>query len=159
MELAVAALHDPLWREVERGRVLDIVEPRGHLEVFLPSPSTQVTRASGHLSYAMALRWIEVLEPVFDAHAPLSNHHHWLHVASYDSNARRAVTSWAIRRASSCASIQFLCKSRLVTMAIATVNLATARTGLIMLATTSEAEFKARLTAVLGGHQQSLPAD
>ncbi len=147
MEISARAL----WSRIERTRLLDIEETGGRFEVFLPHPQLHVTRASGHLSHVMALRWIEVVEPVFDKSAPLSNHHQWLDVGTYDSNARRAVTRWAIRRASSCADIQFVCRSKLVTMAIATVNLATALSGLSMVATTSEAIFNGRLGEALLG--------
>ncbi len=148
MELSARAL----WSRIERARLLDVVEPTGRLEVFLPHPQLHVTRATGHLSHVMALRWIEVIEPAFDKSSPLSNHHQWLDVGTYDSKARRAVTSWAIRRASSCTDIQFVCRSKLVTMAIATVNLATALSGLTMTATTSDAVFNGRLADALLSH-------
>jgi len=137
---------------VERSRVLDVTEPNGRFEVFLPGPSLHVTRATGYLSLAMARRWMELIEPVFEKSSPLANHHHWLRATGYETSARRLMTRWAIRRASDCKEIQFLCQSKILAMGLATVNLALAYSSFSVIATTSEHEFRRRLSARMNEH-------
>lgn len=129
--------------------MLDYQDERGRFEVFFPRPTLGVTRARGHLSHVMALRWIETLDPVFDRGIPISNFHQWHDAESYDSHARRTVTSWAVRRISSCREIHFLLRSKLIAMAVSTVNLATTFAGLSMTSTSSPDDFHGALERAL----------
>jgi hypothetical protein len=142
-----------LWRRLEATRLLDVEETAGRFEMFLPTPTVQVTRASGHLSHRMAVKWMGALEPIFERGTVLSCFHHWLGVTGYESASRVATTRWAIRRASGCSEIRFLTRSKLVSMSIATVNLATAQFGLLISATPDTALFTQGLIAELARDQ------
>lgn len=138
------AAGDP-WPPIERHRALDVNEATGRFETFNPRPGLHVTRARGHLTQNMAARWIGSFDHLLDDGSIYACLHHWRDVTGYDSLARKSVTSWAVRRAGSFSEVTLLFESRLVAMAIATVNLATARSGLVLRGVTRPDEWNARL--------------
>lgn len=128
-------------------RVLEEKDERGSLEIYLPPPDLCVTVARGHLSVAMARRWVDVVDVEFKRGRVFRTFHDWEGLASYDSAARRVLTTWLLANTKHVASAHFLVTSRIVAMGVSTANLMTTIAGLPMVATTERAAFEAAYRA------------
>ncbi len=130
---------------LSRYRVLEEKDERGSLEIFLPPKDLCVTVARGHLSLLMARRWIEVIDPHFRKSTVFRTFHDWQELTSYDSAARRALTTWLLANAKSVASADFLVSSKLVAMGVSAANVLTTLAGLPFVAHTDRPVFEAEL--------------
>lgn len=133
-----------LWDRIGRPSV-SAIEPRGSLEIFVPSGTLCVTRGSGVLSLSMARKWIVALEPLFAKGARMSCFHDWAEVVDYEAEARHAIGRWTVRRARACEEIQMLTTSNLLPLAVAALNVATNVAGLEIQATSDRETFYERL--------------
>jgi hypothetical protein len=124
-------------------KVVDEKDARGSLEIFLPPPDFCVTIARGHLSAVMARRWIDVIDAHFKRGSNFRTFHDWAELASYDSNARRLLTTWLIANTKHVVSADFLVASKLVAMGVSAANVMTTLAGLTLVAHTSRATFEA----------------
>ncbi len=131
-------------------RVVEERDPRGSLEIYLGPPDLCVTVARGHLSSSMARRWIEALDPHFLRGEVFRTFHDWEALESYDSNARRLLTTWLVANTKHVVAADFLVSSRLVAMGVSAANLMTTFAGLTMDAHTERAPFEAAYAAALG---------
>jgi hypothetical protein len=129
-----------------KNQLLHVQESRGELYLFEPAPGVSVTRARGHLSLAMAEGWMACIEPQLRRGVIYDSFHDWEAMTSYDSEARRVLTTWALRSKRNVRTTTFLVASRLVAMGVSTASLATTLVGMTMSATRVRAEFEAALT-------------
>lgn len=136
-----------VWPRIVRHRVIDEQEDRGHLQLFLPTPELCVSMVTGHLSQRMAQRWIETMDPHFRRGVVFVTFHDWENMSSYDSAARRALTTWIVSNTKSIKSARFLVGSKLVAMGVSAASLATALVGLKMVADSSRDAFETELEA------------
>ncbi len=121
--------------------MLNLSEPGGTLRVYMPR-TTIYTVATGHLSASMTRQWIAAVDPHLQPGARFHSFNDWEGLLSYESTARKALTSWAIARYRFTASAHFLVASRVVAMGVSTASLAAAIAGLTMRATTVRREFE-----------------
>jgi hypothetical protein len=128
-----------------RNQLLHVEESRGELFLYEPVPGVSVTRARGHLSLAMVEAWMACIEPQLQRGVVFDSFHDWEAMTSYDSEARRVLTTWALRSKRSVRTTMFLVASRLVAMGVSTASLATTLVGMTMSATRVRAEFEAAL--------------
>lgn len=126
-----------------QSRVVDERDDRGSLEIYLPSPDLCVTIARGHLSSAMARRWIDTIDPHFQRGVVFRTFHDWEGLSSYDSLARRLLTTWLARNSNRVVSADFLVTSRIVAMGLSAANVMTTLAGLTLVAHTERAAFEA----------------
>ena len=124
-------------------KVVDATDERGSLEIYLPPPNLLVNVARGHLSQFLARRWVDVIDVEFKKDRVFHSFQDWEAMTSYDSAARRVLTTWILANRKSVASSDFLVGSRIVAMGISTANVMTALAGLHMVAHTDRAEFEA----------------
>lgn len=139
----------PSWSQAAKNRVLNAEEPRGSLEIFMPAGKLIVTRARGHLSRAMALSWIETIEPHFKTGAGFHTFHDWADLESYESSARQALTDWVVASARTKLSADFLVGSKIVAMGISAATVATAFVGLTMKSHLQRSKFEEALRVAL----------
>ena len=123
-------------------KVVDERDERGSLEIYLPPPDLCATVARGHLSQAMARRWVDVIDVEFKRGRVFRTFHDWEGVTSYDSGARRVLTTWLLANTKHVASAEFLVTSRMVAMGVSTANLMTTLAGLPMVAHTERTSFE-----------------
>lgn len=131
----------PLFPPRVTYRVVDERDARGSLELYLAPPDLCVTVARGHLSAAMARRRRGRIFRTF---------HDWGALESYDSNARRLLTTWLVANTSHVSSADFLVSSKLVAMGVSAASLMTTLAGLMMEAHTERAPFEAAYRAARG---------
>lgn len=132
-----------------RNRVVDERDERGALEIYIPARAVCVTVARGHFSTPMARRWIEVVGAYFVGEIRFVTFHDWEAMTSYDSAARRALTTWLVANTRFVASADFLVSSRLVAMGVSTANLMTTLAGLPMVAHTERRPFEEALARAI----------
>ena len=130
-------------------RVVDERDARGSLEVYVTPPDFCVTVARGHLTSLMARCWIETVDPHFRRGAIFRTFHDWEALASYDSNARRLLTTWLLANTKNVATADFLVSSKLVAMGVSAANLMTTIAGLTMTAHTARTPFEEAHRAAL----------
>lgn len=126
-------------------RVVDERDERGSLEIYLPSPHHCITIATGHCSASMARAWIEAMTPHLEGGSRFVTFHDWELMTTYDSGARRALTSWVVANTRAILSADFLVTSRLVAMGVAAASVMTSLSGLALVAHTRRGEFEAAL--------------
>lgn len=100
--------------------------------MYNPADGVIVTRGFGHLDSSMADQWIRRSERAFRTSRKVAVFNDWEFVDSYDSAARRDLTSWVIAHRKSMAGAWFLTGSRLVAMGVAAAGAATALAGVTM---------------------------
>lgn len=135
----------PVWSRARQNRVLHKQEEEGVLEVFMPANDLVITAARGHLSEAMAKAWEEVCDPFLEAGQRPHTFHDWEHLTSYQTEARKRLTSWVLSRHKNILSAHFLVASRIVAMGVSTASVVTSLAGLKMTATSVRAELEAEL--------------
>ncbi len=138
------------WTRASRHRVVDEADARGRLQIYLPTGEACISVVTGHLSLRMAHRWIEVIDPYYARGVVFDTFHDWEKMESYDSGARRSLTTWVVANNKHIKSAHFLVGSKLVAMGVSAASLATALVGLPMRAHTSRDTFDAALAALLG---------
>lgn len=139
----------PLWSRLGNSRVVDEADERGRLQLFLPSGDNCISRVTGHLTVKMTRRWMDVIDPYFARKVVFDTFHDWEEMTSYDSTARRALTSWVVANHRCVRSAHFLVGSKLVAMGVSAASLATALVGLPMVAHSTRAAFEAELVKAL----------
>ncbi len=127
---------------IPRNPRVHLEESRGTFSLFAPVTGVSLTRARGHLSLTMVEGWMEAIEPDLQRGVVFDSFHDWEEMESYDSEARRILTGWALRSRGSVRSTTFLVSSRLVAMGVSTASLATALVGMTMKATRERSEFE-----------------
>lgn len=135
-----------VWPKIVGHRVLDEQDERGHLQIFVPRAELCVSLVTGHLSQRMAHHWMDHFDPQFRRGAVFDTFHDWEAMSSYDSGARRALTTWIVGSTKSIRSARFLVGSKLVAMGVSAASLATMIVGLPMRADTDRAEFERALS-------------
>lgn len=131
-----------VWVRVAAETILDLDEPEGSLVIYRPRETMFAGRVSGHLTRAMAQRWMDVITPYFKGDAAFDVFLDWEHMTGYDSEARRDLTAWVIANKKHVKSARIFVTSRLVRMGVAAANLATTLVGLTMATDASRAEFE-----------------
>lgn len=144
----------PVWTRATKNRVVDERDERGQLQIFLPAAKLPdaplcVTRVTGHLTLRMAHQWIAVLDPYFGRGTVFDTFHDWEKMTSYDSSARRSLTTWVVANHSNVRVANFLVGSKLVAMGVSAASLAAALVGLNMRAHTERAAFERDLDRAL----------
>lgn len=139
----------PLWNRLAKNRVVDEADERGRLQLFLPSGDACISRVTGHLNVKMTRRWMDVIDPYFARNVVFDTFHDWEEMTSYDSSARRALTTWVVANHRCVRSAHFLVGSKLVAMGVSAASLATALVGLPMTAHASRPPFEAELVKSL----------
>jgi hypothetical protein len=124
-------------------RVVEERDERGGLDLYLVPRDLCVTVARGHLTAVMARRWIEAVDPHFRHGKVFRTFHDWEQLGSYDTTARRLLTTWLLANAQNVRSADFLVSSKLVAMGVSAANLMTTMAGLPMVAHTERAPFEA----------------
>ncbi len=138
-----------MWALATRHRAVDERDDTGSLEIFLPKPGVLITRTTGRLSEAMAIAWIEAIDPLFRRGDVLATFHDWDSMNSYDSAARQLLTTWLIANTKHVSRAEFLVSSSLVSMGISAANVATTLAGLTMTSHTVRADFENALLRAL----------
>lgn len=144
----------PIWARASKNRVVDERDDRGQLQIFLPPAKLPdaplcVTRVTGHLTLRMAHQWITVLDPYFRRRSVFDTLHDWEQMTSYDSSARRSLTTWVVANHGNVRVAHFLVGSKLVAMGVSAASLAAALVGLNMRAHTERAAFERELDRAL----------
>jgi hypothetical protein len=147
--MSTSGTRSAIWALATRHRVVEERDERGSLDIFLPMREICVTVAVGHLSAGMARRWIEAIDPHFARGVRFTTFHDWQEMTSYDSSARRALTTWLSTNAPNVVSADFLVSSRIVAMGVSAANVMTALAGLSMVAHTERATFEKALLRAL----------
>jgi hypothetical protein len=112
----------PVLQRARTTCVVRVAEPRGKLEIFLPKVGVLLTVVEGHLSHAMAKRWVEVIGPSFEKGLTFDTFHDWEAMTGYDSTARQELTSWVAASFRNVHSARFLAKDRLVRMGVSAAS-------------------------------------
>ena len=128
-------------------KVVDERDERGALELYLAPPDFVVAVARGHFSQAFARRWVDVVDVEFKKGRVFRCFNDWEAMTTYDSGARRVLTTWILSNRKNVASSEFLVGSRIVAMGISTANVMTTLAGLDMVAHTDRAKFEAAFHA------------
>ncbi len=126
-----------------------LVEPRGKLEIFLPRAELCLSVVEGHLSLAMAERWIEGVDRYVRSGTVFDTFHDWEAMTGYDSAARQALTSWVVGTFRSFRSAHFLVTNRLARMGVGAASLAVAVVGMHMKTFGERAPFEKELDRFL----------
>lgn len=135
---------------VEQARIGALVNEQGGLELFSPpNVHVLVTRATGHLTAAMAEVWVARTKPLFAFPQKLAVFNEWSAMRTYDSAARTILTDWVIEHRNHIEGAWFLTGSRLVAMGVAVAGTATAFVGVTMHASLRRPDWEALLDARL----------
>ncbi len=138
------------WTLAMRNRVLLVVEDEGTLALSVPQSGILVCRVGGILSQEMAGRWIEVLHSRLQGGQVFATFMDWELMSSYDSEARRQLTSWGIKNARNFArGTHCLVGSKIVAMGIATAGLSLSLVGVSLTTYASRTKFETALAAAL----------
>lgn len=124
-------------------------ESRGSFEIHFPTPEVCVTRAVGHFSVGLARLLVDTLAPVFAEDRSVAIFHDSHDMQSYDTGARRLLTSWVLANIRTLRSIDLLVGSRIVAMGVAAANVATSLAGITLVAYTSRDAFERALADAL----------
>lgn len=141
-----------VWLRAAQNRVVNDGDEHGWLEIFLPASGICVTRARGQLTLRQAHKWIEVIDPHFRRGVTFETFHDWEDMASYESTARRSLTTWVVANHRSITNTHFLVGSKLVAMGVSAASLATTLVGLSMQAHTTRPPFEDALREALDRH-------
>ena len=128
--------------KIPRNPRVHLEDTRGTFSLFAPVTGVSLTRSRGHLSLPMVQGWMEAIEPELQRGVVFDSFHDWEEMESYDSEARRVLTGWALRSRANVRTTTFLVSSRLVAMGVSTASLATALVGMTMKATRERSEFE-----------------
>ena len=133
-----------------RNRLLLVEEEEGALALSIPSSNVVVSRVRGIFSREMARRWIEVMRPRTQSGVVFETFMDWELMSSYDSDARRQLTSWVVGSHRSFArGAHCLVGSKIVAMGIATAGLSFALVGVSLTAYANRTKFETALAAAL----------
>lgn len=135
----------------ERGRLFFARGERGSLEMFAPVESLIITRGVGHLELSMAEQWVRRSAHLWVSKRPIAVFNDWELAATYDTAARRLLTSWVVEHRSHFEGAWFLTGSRLVAMGVAAAGVAAALAGVTMHASLSRPRWEELLRAKLAG--------
>lgn len=116
----------------ERGLLFEMRSARGSFELFSPTDSVLVSRATGHLEAAMTERWVRRTAHLWVSPRPLAVFNDWELMTSYDTDSRRTLTSWVIDHHARIDGLWFLLGSKLVAMGVAAAGVATALVGITL---------------------------
>jgi hypothetical protein len=144
-ESTVTSPRSPVLLRARQSCVVRVVEPRGQLEVCLPRATVCVSIVEGHLSAAMAARWIEGVQRHVERGIALDTFHDWERMTGYESAARQALTGWVAGNTRTFRSARFLIANSLVRMGVSAASVAVALAGMTMNATGDRADFEAQL--------------
>ncbi|MDP3276889.1 MAG: hypothetical protein Q8Q09_16935 [Deltaproteobacteria bacterium] len=147
--MSLASTRSPLPSIALRNLILDVEEPQGGLQVYMPTAQVMVTRAHGNLSLQQSEAWIHAMRPYMAKRVKIAGFHDWLEAKSYDSAARKALTEWMLSHRESVAGGWFLTASRLVAMGVTVTGTFTAFAGISMHASCDPAVFDKRLREAL----------
>ncbi|MDP3273904.1 MAG: hypothetical protein Q8Q09_01830 [Deltaproteobacteria bacterium] len=139
----------PLPAIALRKIILDVQEPKGTLQVYMPADKVLVTRVSGHLSHEHAVAWIGAMRPNMAKRVKIAGFHDWLLAESYDSGARKALTDWMLGHRENVAGGWFLTASRIAAMGVTVTGALTSFAGISMHASCDPAVFDRSLRAAL----------
>lgn len=139
----------PVYKRAMRNPIVEHHDDGGGLDLYVPTDSTALSIARGHLTLAMARDWMVACEPLFARGVVLATFHDWEELTSYDSGARRVLTNWVIAHLRHIRSADFLVTSRIVAMGVSAASLATTIAGLPMVAHRNRGVFESALEAAL----------
>lgn len=145
----VTAGEAAVWTRARKNRLLNVVEPTGVLEIFMPGRDLVIVVARGYLSDAMASAWEENLDPLFLRGLRSEQFLDWEQLSGYHSDARKRLTSWVLSRHKNILSARFLVASRIVAMGVSTAAVAASMVGIKMTATSSRPDFEAGLARLV----------
>ena len=147
------------WRALPplatRNPLLDLTTERGTLQLFLPTPSTLVSRAHGHMETAMAGAWVRCTSKLWRPGIRVAVFNDWDLMESYDSAARQQLTDWVLEHRSQFDGAWFCTSSRMVAMGGSVAGAVTAVAGVTLHASLQRAQFESTLRARLGLLQRS----
>jgi hypothetical protein len=130
------------WDRATQNLVREGKDDRGSFHVYMPKRDMCVTRARGHFSLDLARLLPDALAPSFAEGRSVALFHDWEGMTTYDSAARRMLTSWVLSNIRSFQSQDFIVASRIVALGIAAASVATSLAGLPLVAHTKRAQFE-----------------
>ncbi len=123
--------------------------PRGTFYLYQVAPYVVYTQAVGHMDHGCAEAFMAFVNRTFDRGRTTTLFHDWSGITGYDSDARATLTRWTIERRSVIGSVSVLVKSKLLSMGIATANLATMPMGVTFHSHTDRAVFEREFLAAM----------
>jgi hypothetical protein len=97
---------------------------RGEVSTWILAPGLYATRAAGHIEVELSSKIVAGGNEVIREHGKLLAFHDWQGIQTYETDARKQLTDWAIGIRGKVERVHLLTGSKLVRMGVAVASIA-----------------------------------